>query len=343
MVPVPVPVPVGIIGGGLSGLSAAKVLSSYNIPSILFEKSKHGTGRILTRRFADCSADLGAQYFTARDLHFQHQVQEWQRVGVVQKWRGVIGSWNTDGFTESKSQERFVGVPGMNAICKHMVEDLKEHACSTVLRDSLVTQVSYLDTTKEWEIEVEGSMEKYRCSNVIITVPAGQAEALLKEEELLDAVKRVSMERCWAVSVKLKSIEIELDGVFINNSDILSWAAKESSKPGRNAQSECWTLHSKPEWAAKHFEDDKDGVVKMMVEEFGKLSGKMGLWEMVEDSVAQRWKYAKAVEPIKAEGGFLSGKHGLYVVGDWVNGSRVEGAYCSGFYCAQHIAAQAKL
>ena len=128
------PVPkVAVIGAGISGLMAARTLQDHGIPVTVFDKGRGVGGRMSARRTeAGGSFDHGAQYFTARDPRFARYVDSWVDQGLVAKWpdqaiatdqkivvieAGAIQS-------ESSSQDRFVAVPGMNAICKHLASDL---------------------------------------------------------------------------------------------------------------------------------------------------------------------------------------------------------------------------
>ena len=64
--------PIAIIGTGLAGLSAAQALHAAGLPVELFDKSRGSGGRMASKRSDAGSLDLGAQYFTARDLSLIH-------------------------------------------------------------------------------------------------------------------------------------------------------------------------------------------------------------------------------------------------------------------------------
>ncbi|WP_205623959.1 FAD-dependent oxidoreductase [Marinobacterium rhizophilum] len=77
---------VAIIGAGMAGLSAARALHGAGHRIHLFDKSRGSGGRLSSRRSEVGSLDLGAQYFTARDPDFLHQVLCWQASGWVEAW-----------------------------------------------------------------------------------------------------------------------------------------------------------------------------------------------------------------------------------------------------------------
>ena len=63
-----------VVGAGLSGLSAARELSSRGHDVTVFDKGRGVGGRLATRRAGSAVFDHGAQFFTARSDEFQQQV-----------------------------------------------------------------------------------------------------------------------------------------------------------------------------------------------------------------------------------------------------------------------------
>jgi renalase len=342
---------VAVIGGGLSGLTAARVLGAAKIPTVVLEKSAHGTGRILSRRIDDAktvSVDLGAQYFTARDPVFREQVSKWIDNGVVAKWNARFGSFDAEGnfhqIKDKPENERFVGVPGNSSICKSLVEELSTDSSVELRSDALVKELRFLPDSKEWHIEVSSSEEKsavITSSYVLVTVPSGQLIPLFESSslsnDLKDKAASVSMEKCWALGLVLKTnsnVPLDADGLFVNNSKVISWISRESSKPGRSMTKESWSIHAQPEWSNDTFEKPKEEVFKEMLEEFCKILklDPVQIEEQVEDKYLMRWKFAKASKPLTEPQGILVDSSSQLVIGgDWVNGSRVEGAFMSGF------------
>ena len=62
---------VAIIGAGISGLTAARMLTDAGIKVTVFEKSRGVGGRTANRRSEYGSFDHGAQYFTVKDREFR--------------------------------------------------------------------------------------------------------------------------------------------------------------------------------------------------------------------------------------------------------------------------------
>ena len=122
---------VAIIGAGLSGLVAARCLADAGLSVVIFEKSRGTGGRMATRRAdGEISFDHGAQYFTVRNPEFRERVEAWIKTGIVAAWPNTAAGQRVvvlkDGKLESESGsvDRFVGVPAMNSVCKHLATGL---------------------------------------------------------------------------------------------------------------------------------------------------------------------------------------------------------------------------
>ena len=229
---------IGLIGAGLSALSAAGVLSRAGFSIRLFEKSRGPGGRMATRREGPYGFDHGAQYFTARDKCFVQEVQKWVAAGKVQRWEGRIGRLNEGRFQlQSKEQDRFVGVPHMSSIGRHLAEGLD------VRYNTCIGQIERGE--KSWYLLSD--RERHRCDIVLISTPPRQALDLLPRDSSLGSIfSQVELSPCWALMVVFEhSLDLCFDGAFVQDAP-LSWVARNSSKVGRGS-AECWVLHASPE------------------------------------------------------------------------------------------------
>ena len=123
-----------IIGAGISGLMAGKILSQAGIDNLILEKSRGVGGRMATRRFKGGVFDHGAQFFTARESEFQTWVTSWQAFGAAKVWFGPQSSVGPSRSRES--HPRFIGTKGMTSIPKEVAKGLAVHT------DSLVKSIS---------------------------------------------------------------------------------------------------------------------------------------------------------------------------------------------------------
>ena len=320
---------IAIIGAGIAGLTAARLLAEAGFDVHLFDKARGPGGRMASRRTESLVFDHGAQYFTARDPFFTSEVRKWIERGVVEKWDGSIG---TIGKTHSEAQshtERFVGVPRMSALTRMLSEELP------ITFSTRITNA--VKESNQWRLEAENGKAIDRTfTSLIINTPPEQALSFLgRSASLSRTVQQVTMLPCWAVMVSFAhALPVSHDGLFIHDAP-LSWAARNNSKPGRGSI-ETWTLHGSPGWSRENLEADKDHVASRLLAAFFETVE----IEPVSPTFAQahRWRFALAENPLEA-GCLWDRREQLGVCGDWCYGSRVEGAFLSGKAIAEQITA----
>ena len=331
------PIPhVAIVGAGISGLFAARTLADHGLKVTIFEKSRGVGGRMASRRTEEgTSFDHGAQYFTVRDERFRRYVDSWMEQGIVEKWSGVEGSEDNriavlkggKILSESKSDDRYVAVPYMNSICKHLAGDLDIHR---------QTHVEKVQTTGDrLELFDDQSSSLGNFDRVIVSAPAGQAAEILADYPVLsEPISKITMKRC---SAAMFSFERELtdqwSGAFIHGS-FLTWAARNNTKPQRKRDVEHLVIHANHDWTDERWENDPIDTAGQMLDEFWRVSG-IATEKPIKVS-GHRWGFALADDAAR-NGCFFDAHHGIAACGDWANGSRVEGAFLSGMAAAGRI------
>jgi photolyase PhrII len=330
------PIRVAVIGAGISGLFAARTLLDHGIEVTVFDKGRGVGGRMSTRRIGQRgdgnSFDHGAQYFTARDRRFIRYVSSWVDQGIVAKWpdqnagrdNRIVVLKDGEIQSESKADDRFVGVPGMTAICKHLSSGID------VKTQTRVKKIENINAGIELFDESEGSLGCF--DRLIVSAPAAQsADLLVNFPDLAAKISQVTMNPCWAAMVALDSpITDQWVGAFLHNS-FLSWAARNNTKPGRNRNAEHLVIHANPQWTEQHWEHDPEEVAQRMLSEFWRVAGTLPIQHHQLNS--HRWKYAIPVEPSNARF-FANESLTVIACGDWASGSRVEGAFLSGMSAA---------
>ena len=112
---------------------------------------------------------------------------------------------------------------------------------------------------------------------------------------MAEPISKIEMNPCWATMVAFeKPITDQWAGAFLHGS-FLSWAARNSTKPGRNHDVEHLVIHANPEWTAEHWEQDAGEVAQMMLAEFWRVSGISP--QSATHLQSHRWKYAIPVDP----------------------------------------------
>lgn len=117
--------PIAIVGAGIAGLAAAQTLIRAGQQVQIFDKSRGSGGRMASKRSEAGALDLGAQYFTARDRRFIDALNEWRRAGCAAEWNPVLYQYRDGRLSPSQDEQpRWVGVPRMSAITRHLLADL---------------------------------------------------------------------------------------------------------------------------------------------------------------------------------------------------------------------------
>jgi len=321
-----------IIGAGISGLACAQQLRAAGIDVTVFEKSRGLGGRLATRRLDSGAAfDHGAQYFTARDPRFLARANEWIAAGAASLWNGRIVSLDQGTIADfAEPRERYVGVPAMNAIAKAL-------AAGLVVRTNITVQ-AIARTESGWQLTDNTGQQHGPFELLLSTAPPIQSRALLGSHSaaLDQKLSSVVMDPCWTVMLQAKEpLALSFDGAFVRNSP-LSWIARNSSKPSRSAEADCWVLQASGAWSREHLEESADAIAATLTAEF---------WQVLQTSpqalefvTAHRWRYAAPQEPLP-EGCLWDPELALGACGDWCGGSRVEGAYLSGIALAEAVLA----
>lgn len=298
-----------IIGGGMAGLSAATALASSGRRIIVLDKGRGPGGRMAARRVEiageQVSFDHGAQYFTARDPAFREAVACWEAAGVAVRWAAA-------------GDDAWVGTPGMNACVKAMVEGLD-------VRWGVRAEQLVHDGT-QWR--VEAGEQSFAAATVLVAVPAEQAAVLLADAapDLAALAVGVTSAPCWAVMASFAERLDHVSDTFRSDTGPISWAARNSAKPGR-AGTETWVIHASPARSRELIDLAKDEVAQILLADFLNATGTAPAVPQHLD--AHRWLYAQP-EARKGEGARFDAALGLGIAGDWLHSPRVEGAWLSG-------------
>lgn len=320
---------VGVIGAGIAGLTCALQLHRSGIQVAVLEKSRGVGGRVATRRMdSGVTFDHGAQYFTVRDPVFAAQVQQWCDSGSAAIWKGRIVTLNKGLVTDfTELHDRYVGLPGMNAIARSLATGLDVHT------NVAVQSLRRLDG--KWHLRDAVGTLHGPYDVLVSTAPPQQTATLLGDlsTALAERISVVPMAPCWSVMLQTREpLPLPYDAAFVHDSP-LSWISRNSSKPGRAAK-DCWVLHASATWSSAHLEESADTIAKLLLDELWNATGQAP--QPFEVAVAHRWRYALPQEPL-AQRYLLDRESNLGACGDWCAGPRVEGAFLSGLAIADAL------
>lgn len=318
---------VAIVGSGLAGLVAATELRAAGVAATLFEKSRGPGGRMAAKRLPESaggSADIGAQYFTIRNPAFRQFLEQYAGHDCWGEWQGRFRYQDdADVWQDMRPAQRYVGIPRMSAITRAISEGLD-------LRTGIRIATLQRDSQELWHLtDIEGGVHG-GFDAVVLTPPPAQTEDLLTDSSLSaladDLNIRISrMQACWTVVVHFpQGSGAGVEGLM-PNSPVLSWAANNSSKPGRHDNGEWWVLHGDPDWSDANTEMDPEQVRETLLAEFLRCSG---VTARPDDVLVHRWLYAKP-RARTAPGHLWFDDQRIAIAGDWLDGGRVEGAFNS--------------
>jgi photolyase PhrII len=311
---------IAVIGAGISGLTAARVLQDQGHSVTVFEKSRGRGGRAATRRAGDLQFDHGAQYFTARDPAFHRQAAAWRERGLVEEWPLRIGRL-IEGVIQASPDDstRFVAVPGMSALGQHLADGLDIRAETKAAPPQR--------RGDRWELTSEQGTPLGDFELLIVATPAPQAQALLRSAApaLAAQAARVRHQPTWAAMLAFSEGDrLANNGLFFDRGP-LSWAAENSSKPGRNGNT--WVLHASAEWTHAHLDATPNQVAEPLADWFCATTGLDR--SAVAHLDAHRWLYSLVANPLDV-GALWDPDLGIGACGDWCQGARIEGAFLSG-------------
>lgn len=298
-----------IIGGGMAGLSAATALARAGCKVTVLDKGRGPGGRMAARRVEiageTVAFDHGAQYFTARDPAFCETVAAWEAASVAMRWPAA-------------GDDAWVGTPGMNAPIRAMADALDVR---------WGVRVETLKRTNEgWQIMAEE--EIFVATTLIVAVPAEQAQVLLANvaPDIAELVGTVESAPCWAVMAGFdEALPVPAD-TFRSDTGPISWAARNSAKPGRSGL-ETWVIHASAQRSREVIDLPKDEAAKVLLADFFAAAGAAPVGPAHLD--AHRWLYAfpqaLAGEPVRFDPALRLG-----IAGDYLHSPRVEGAWLSG-------------
>lgn len=291
-----------------------------------------------------------AQYFTPKTERFARAVVEWERQGLAKVWEGDHCIWSAQGGIEADPKaaaaKRFVGSPGMNAICRGMLESVETVYGTRAVAKPRSGGVGWtLENGKSGQ--PLGDFDYLICSDK--TACMGYRTDL--DRALLSGftqpASRVSSVPSLALMVATSATNLPFSSLLLDEHPVFSWIARDDSKPGRGRDdgAECWVAQCSPAFTKQFLESRKNlryanairaAVVRDLVPEFQALVTALGGGK-AEVCMAQghRWGAAfptAAVDSTVGEEYYIDHNAPFAACGDYFTPlpGRVEGAWMSG-------------
>ena len=314
-----------IIGAGMAGLTMARTLSDAGAQVTVAEKGRSIGGRMASRETEHGTFDHGAQYVTGKSGAFRALLTGLSHDGTVQFWKPT---------GRDRTIEWHVGVPAMNQMLTPMLGGFDLRQSTTA------TRIDRVDNGLSVEMRAhgdEGAREPEAFDRVLVTAPAPQTHALLKDHgEPFGSITDAYLAPCWTLMVAFEQridCTHEFHRAEPGDAGALAWVARNSSKPARAGEPDLWIANATPRWSEENLERDKKDVVAPLLDAFGGVVGDQT--EPIHAS-AHRWRYSLVEKPL-GEPFLLSDDGRLGAAGDWCIAGRVEAAFESGRQLADAV------
>ena len=351
---------VAIIGAGMAGLMCARTLLDHGIEVDIVDKSRAPGGRTATRRWDNQGRfDHGPSYTLLRNHRWSPLIESWRQDNIIAPWDGRVVQW-LDGQVREAPREgiRWVGVGGMHGLGKHIARDLSVRfgtfARGILVQDDGTYRITISETASlpasaavvhpvSEEPHLLPSIGPYDI--VLWSCPPAQTASMLPADCLWKPIlEGIRMLPCWATMVRFaERLNVDWDGAHIAD-EVLSWMARESSKPGRSPRVQGgnfddWVVHANHNWSLEHLESSPDALQPKIVESMERIVG-IPL-PPIESISMHRWRYAWPAHA-RASGGVSNNttnpngylwdaERRIGVAGDWVGREAgIEGAMKSG-------------
>lgn len=313
---------IAIIGAGLSGLVLAQKLSRQHTVSV-FEKARGAGGRMSTRRADPYAFDHGAQYFTAASDQFQTFLAPLQGSGLVAPWTVDIA---VTGGARISDKPKFLAVPGMNGLCKHLAQDIDLH---TSFHTECLERAN-----RQWTLVSKDGDRMGPFDWVISSAPSVQTAVLFPDAFVAtEALAAVEMVGCFSLMLGFETpLNLPFQALKSGTQPI-GWMAVNSAKPQR-PDAFAILIQSDNAWAETHLEEDRDEVTAQLLKAASDHANTD--LSVAAHKALHRWRYAAVSK--SAETPFLMDPDmQLAACGDWCLGGKVEAAFLSASALAEQF------
>lgn len=263
-----------IIGGGLSGIFAARTLKNFGHSPVIIEKSRSVGGRLATRRIENGKADHGAQFFTVRTKELQALTEEWLEKNWVRYWFG-------DDFP------RYTGTEGMNALAKKLAGEIPVF---------LNERARQLEVTGSGVSLQTDTASCFTGDAVILTAPVPQILELLAASpfnpspQLEEKLSASRFKPCFVgLFTMKKEMKIGEEGIISGGLPAGIDKIISNDQKGISA-APLLSVYMTGDWSAEQFKEENQLVLERISLALSRFLDP----DIIESSQVKRWRYAEA-------------------------------------------------
>lgn len=336
---------IGIIGAGLSGLVAAKMLSEGGHSVRVYEREESVGGRLASMKAgsnSDLIVDHRESCFAAHDPEFKKFVDELTDKDILGIWDDHFPFYNGEEFEgrypAREDEDYYYATAGMNQIGKYLsrwvdvAENERVGGFTFIGRDRHIK--------KPWMLNLTSS-DVYELDAVIVATPAPQAYGLINSSQdetdikkLITDLEYIKYNSCFSMVLVYEGAKQPDWKAIECTSAEVDWIINESSKrdTGDNL---VVVIHSSHEYYVSHHAQKQQETIRQLLNAAAKIAGD---WISKPDwTHIHHWKYRQPINPLEKPFLEIDRTDGtLALIGDYYNGKTIEAAYLSGTALARH-------
>ncbi|MEM0896824.1 MAG: FAD-dependent oxidoreductase [Verrucomicrobiota bacterium] len=341
---------IAIVGAGVAGLGAARILSKHRIDFRVFEKSRGVSGRAASRTVGDVRFDHGANYFKleAGDNALRRLVLDELPADELIEIPGDVWTFDGDGTLSP-------GDSALNAEPKYNYRG-GISTLGKLLAQPFQSRISF-ESKVERMHQREGGWELYEAdgrslgvfARVLFTCPSPQALAIAKASEMEGSLKE-GWTRCLEAARYHRQFTMVLAydrdlrrpagmhaALNLDGQHEISWLAFENDKEGHvQGDQTVVVVQMSPSWSDDHYEETADDQLESVCRSVAELLGDelpAPVWFNW-----QRWGFAHPYSSLDREELLKYEPSGLHVAGDGLVGKgRVHLALASGLEAGETL------
>lgn len=341
---------VAIVGCGMAGLSAARLLSRAGYQIVIYEKSRGVGGRMATRRVNGCTLDHGAQVIKPDGTPLADLMLGECFCDDLIQVTAPVRLYTADGEIlppdpERAGERQFAYGSGITALPKRMLQEMPYEKVA-LKTETRVVRIE--EAGGRFLLHGETGMCLGEAHAVILTAPGPQSADLLEASRLhedrsrsIRALRSVEYTSCLTVLLGYAAPAPEAPGYALLAADRarpLLWLAFEHMKtrvraPGGEA---LLIAQLGPEYSRAHYESPEGAVISGTLEALRPLFGEVyavPLWAQLK-----RWRYSQPAGEVGFDEVNPAGCR-VVVCGDALRPGRgrVHQAFLSGVEAAEHL------
>lgn len=335
---------IGVIGAGISGLTAARKLALAGHDVTVIEKNRRLGGKMASREIGGLPADYGVSHFEVSDPDFAAFVDELREEEIVRTWAHEFSLYDGTQYHPENPNEHpsnwFAATGGMGQVARYLSRwvDVK-----TEEKAGGMTFIgSDRSRKRAWMINLT-DISVFECDAVILAAPAPEAYGVLQTAQdetparrIIRHIDEIRYRPCWSLLISCGEAAPRFKGISCED-DVLEWIGNESSKS--DTSEGVLLLQSTGAFARRNAGTDPVQVKDRLV---GRASDITGLdLDPGAEGYLHFWKYFRAENPMDEYFMELEMEEApLALVGDYYMGPTLEDAWLSGEKLAEYWVAK---